>query len=471
VTIISTKMFFSLRMKLFFAFFCLSTLIASALSYTLFVHMRSSHQDTLKRDLAIIAGLVAVQAETKFGVGDAFGSFAEELRQQDIKDWLNEIAGKSDVFSRAYILRRQKESVGYALYAQSESSGNGNSIIDYKNSQYVAILDNALQAIQVTGELETDLTIPITAFARISGKNTGQEFVLGIEVNPAKVEQDVRHFAERIMYVTFGAIFVVGIISWILARNFTKRLFRLSEAINRIQAGQLNVGLPESERDEIDELASHLRQLAMSIHGEREELLLAAIESLVTALEAKDPYTFGHSAQVSSIAVAIATQFHLTEQELFNIRIAALLHDIGKIGIPDHILHKDGKPSDEEWRIIQQHPMTGARILAGIPALSIVTDMVLHHHARWDGQGYPEKTAGEVIPFGARVIAVADSFQAMVSDRPYRKGMAEAAAMAEIRKCSGTQFDTVVVAAFERSRANLRTVTTPSAIHSPPALS
>lgn len=412
--------------------------------------MRVNHLDTLKRDMAIIAGLAAAQAETKFAGGSLFSGSG----QQAWENWLRELAGRSDEFSRAYILQRKEKSGKYELYAQSGPGGSQTLLADdLKDSRYVALLEKALAEVQVTGGLDTDLTIPITAYAPIHEGKNGQVFLLGIEVNPVIVAQDIRHFAERILFVTFGAILVVAFVSWVLARNFTRRLSRLSEAIDRIQAGQLTTGLPESERDEIDELASRLKQLATSIQGEREDLLLAAIESLVTALEAKDTYTFGHSSQVGIFAVAIAKEFDVLEQELFSIRIAALLHDIGKIGIPDQVLHKDGKPSEEEWLIIQQHPTIGAKILAGIPALSLVTGMVLHHHARWDGRGYPEKLAGEEIPFGARIIAVADSFQAMISDRPYRKGMETSVAVAEIRRCSGTQFDPAVVEAFLRTRS------------------
>lgn len=403
--------------------------------------------------MAIIAGLAATQAETKFTGGSAAGSLFSGPGQQAWEDWLREIAGRSDDFSRAYILQRKEKSGIYELYAQSGPDGSQKLLADdLKDSRDVALLEKALAEVQVTGGLDTDSTIPITAYAPIREGKSNQAFLLGIEVNPAKVAQDLRHFAERILFVTFGAILVVALVSWVLARNFTKRLSRLSEAIDRIQAGQLTVGLPESERDEIDELASRLRQLAAAVHGEREDLLLATIESLVTALEAKDTYTFGHSSQVSTLAVAIAKEFNFSEQELFNIRIAALLHDIGKIGIPDQVLHKDGKPSEEEWLIIQQHPIIGAKILAGIPALSLATGMVLHHHARWDGRGYPEKLATIEIPFGARIIAVADTFQAMISDRPYRKGMEESVALAEIRRCSGTQLDPAVVETFLRTR-------------------
>ena len=201
-------------------------------------------------------------------------------------------------------------------------------------------------------------------------------------------------------------------------------------------------------RDEIAALAARINQVAESIHSEREKLLLDTIESLVAALEAKDPYTFGHSSQVSSLTVAMSHQLNVKEADIFQFRIAALLHDIGKIGVPDQILNKPGFLDIDERKSIEQHPVIGAKILAGIPALSQVTEIVRHHHARWDGSGYPEPLAGNEIPLGARIIAVADSFQAITSDRTYRAGMPTTVALTELKRCAGSQFDPDVVAAF-----------------------
>lgn len=244
------------------------------------------------------------------------------------------------------------------------------------------------------------------------------------------------------------ATLIVAAITWVLASNFSRRLSRLDGALNRITTGQFDISLAVDGRDEVAALAARINQVADSIHSEREKLLLDTIESLVAALEAKDPYTFGHSSQVSSLTVAMSHQLNVKEADIFQFRIAALLHDIGKIGIPDQILNKPGFLDIEERKSIEQHPVIGAKILAGIPALSQVTKIVRHHHARWDGTGYPEPLAGNEIPLGARIIAVADSFQAMTSDRTYRAGMLATVALVELKRCAGTQFDPDVVAAF-----------------------
>jgi len=132
------------------------------------------------------------------------------------------------------------------------------------------------------------------------------------------------------------------------------------------------------------------------------------------------------------------------------LRRGALLHDIGKIGVPDNILRKPAALSEAEWVTMRKHPEFGARIVAGIPFLEDVARIVRHHHERWDGRGYPDGLAGEDIPLGARIFAVADSFDAMTSDRPYRRAMTIDEARAEVARCRGTQFDPTVADAFAR---------------------
>ncbi len=172
------------------------------------------------------------------------------------------------------------------------------------------------------------------------------------------------------------------------------------------------------------------------------------IRSLAQALEARDAYTRGHSERVTRYALVVADRMDLSENSRKLLRYAGLLHDIGKIGISDTILHKRFELSDEEWDTIRNHPMFGDTILGPIKFLADAGKIVLHHHERYDGSGYPDKLKGEEIPLEARVIAVADSFDAMTSDRPYRKAMKREKAISEIRQESGKQFDPRVVDAF-----------------------
>ncbi len=200
-------------------------------------------------------------------------------------------------------------------------------------------------------------------------------------------------------------------------------------------------------------VTSFAGQLGIAIENARlytnlESTFLGTIGALAAAVDAKDPYTFGHSNEVTIHAVKIAEALGLDADDVQTIRIAATLHDIGKIGIDGAILLKPGKLTAEEREIINRHPAIGADILAPLDFLRDTVPLVLFHHERFGGGGYPSGISGEAIPFGARIISVADSFNAMVSDRPYREGLSLEAAMRELRENSGSQFDPVVVDAF-----------------------
>jgi HD-GYP domain-containing protein (c-di-GMP phosphodiesterase class II) len=175
---------------------------------------------------------------------------------------------------------------------------------------------------------------------------------------------------------------------------------------------------------------------------------LDTINAVVNTLEARDPYTRGHTERVTTIAKAIAARMGLSDEELFIIEIGALLHDVGKIGVTDAILRKPGPLDDEEYGQIQEHPAKGRLILSNIAYLEKVIPCVLHHHERFDGTGYPEHLAGADIPLPGRIISVADAFDAMTSDRPYRRGMQFGRAVVELRRGAGRQFDPKVVRAF-----------------------
>jgi putative nucleotidyltransferase with HDIG domain len=172
------------------------------------------------------------------------------------------------------------------------------------------------------------------------------------------------------------------------------------------------------------------------------------LEALVTALDARECETGHHSQRVVRYSLAIGDRMGVLGRDREDLARGALLHDIGKIGVPDQILLKPGRLTAEEWVEMRRHPEIGARILSGIHFLSPAADIVLSHQERWDGQGYPRGLVGEAIPLGARIFAVADTIDAIVSDRPYRRGRPFSYAREEIQRYSGSQFDPGVVKAF-----------------------
>ena len=231
----------------------------------------------------------------------------------------------------------------------------------------------------------------------------------------------------------------------------------LNQALWRIQAGIAAVialaalflwlilrGVYVRSSKQIVQQANAL-QLAL---GETERTYDATLAALSSALDVRDTETEGHARRVVRYMELIAEGLAVPVDQHPTLRRGALLHDIGKIGVPDHILRKPGALTDSEWVTMKTHPDLGARIIANIPFLEEVAVIIRAHHERWDGAGYPEGLAGEAIPLGARIFAVADSFDAMTSDRPYRRGRQLDAALSEIERCSGSQFDPAVVAAF-----------------------
>lgn len=197
------------------------------------------------------------------------------------------------------------------------------------------------------------------------------------------------------------------------------------------------------------QIVSQARALEAAL-VERERTYDTTLQALANALDVRDSETGGHSERVLHYMELITREIGIGGDDAAFLRRGALLHDIGKIGVPDHILRKPAALSEAEWATMRKHPEFGARIIADIPFLQDVAKIVRHHHERWDGKGYPDGLAGEDIPLGARIFAVADSFDAMTSDRPYRRGMTVAAACAEIARCRGTQFDPSVADAFLR---------------------
>ena len=183
--------------------------------------------------------------------------------------------------------------------------------------------------------------------------------------------------------------------------------------------------------------------------AERERTHEEMIRALAQAIEAKDPYTSGHVTRVCTYSTKLAQGMGLPTSFVKDLNTAAMLHDVGKISTPDSILMKQGPLSDEEFEIMKQHVVHSARIIQGIRSVSAdIQKMVLGHHERWDGKGYPHGLKGEQIPLGAQIMAVADSYDAMVSDRPYRKGMEPAEAMRRLEKGAGSQFNAEVVSYF-----------------------
>ncbi len=199
----------------------------------------------------------------------------------------------------------------------------------------------------------------------------------------------------------------------------------------------------------------HREQLEERVRGQArqiERLFLDGLSALAAAIEARDRYTGGHLDRVARYALATGRELRLDEDQMWSLWLGSLFHDVGKLAIPDSILNKPGPLTEEEYEHMKRHPALGVQIVERISFLVPAATAVLHHQERYDGAGYPGGLEGDEISVEGRILAVADAFDAMLSDRPYRSGRSEAAAIEELKRCSGTQFDPEVIDAFLRAK-------------------
>ncbi|HTR38599.1 MAG TPA: HD domain-containing phosphohydrolase [Bryobacteraceae bacterium] len=235
------------------------------------------------------------------------------------------------------------------------------------------------------------------------------------------------------------------------ALDYVRKPFTPDEIISAVHKARAQVAQrTEDSRRKLESLVSYQFEQLASAEAELARNSEAALEALVAALDARECETQNHSKRVSEYAAYLASAMGMPPAQIDVVRRAGMLHDIGKIGVSDRILLKKGPLSKSEWALMKAHPEIGQRILQTLPSLERESEIVLTHHERCDGTGYPHKLRGAQIPFGSRIFSVVDSFDAMTSDRPYRLAMPFEAAAEEILRCSGSQFDPDVVRVFER---------------------
>ena len=274
---------------------------------------------------------------------------------------------------------------------------------------------------------------------------------LGIEQAADSLASSVNRIRLILALLFTGAGVLTLLVGSALASRITRPIDRLVRAIKGVSAGDLSQRADVDSTDEIGYLASAFNEMARSLQDKTEELeetYFASMEALARAIDARDASTYGHSARVAAVSLLIADAMGLPTESREALRRGALLHDIGKIGVADRILRKPGRLTRVETADMREHPRIGYQMLKGLRFMQPSLDGVLHHHERWDGGGYPDRLAGTEIPLYVRILAVADVFDAITADRPYRAGLAFGEAIKAIETGAGTQFDPEVVKAF-----------------------
>lgn len=262
---------------------------------------------------------------------------------------------------------------------------------------------------------------------------------------------------QTLMISMFAAVFA-SLIGFISAKRLTQPVAELAAAAHRIARGDFTQRVTAHGRTEFGDLGRSFNLMTEQIEDfigdlkraaeENRELFIGTVKALAAAIDGKDPYTRGHSERVARFSVAMAERLGLSDSEIEQIRISALLHDVGKIGIDDRVLKKPAALTEEEFELMKQHPQKGYKIMSQIPAMKEFLPGMYMHHEMIDGNGYPQGLKGDEIPLMARIVSVADTFDAMTTERPYQRAMKFDEALARIKSFVGTRYDEKVVAAL-----------------------
>jgi len=260
------------------------------------------------------------------------------------------------------------------------------------------------------------------------------------------------------LWISLIAALLTTLVGIFFANKLTHPVRELAGGAHRIASGDFSKRIEVTSRTELGDLGNSFNLMTDQVERfivdlqrsaqENRELFLGTVKGLAAAIDGKDPYTRGHSERVSRFSIAIAQRMGLPEDEIEKIRISALLHDVGKIGIDDNILKKPAALTDEEYEVMKKHPQKGYKIMSQIPAMKEFLPGMYMHHEMVNGQGYPQGLTGDEIPVMGKIVAVADTFDAMTTDRPYQKAMKFEDAVARIESFVNTRYDAEVVAAF-----------------------
>lgn len=263
---------------------------------------------------------------------------------------------------------------------------------------------------------------------------------------------------KQTLFISLLAAALALLIGFYFAEKLTRPVRELAAGAQRIAAGDFSQRVKVLGRTELGELGSSFNQMTDQVEtfvgdlqrsvDENHELFLGTVKALAAAIDGKDPYTRGHSERVSRFSVAVAQGLGLPDSEIEEIRISALLHDVGKIGIDDRVLKKPAALTEEEFEIMKTHPQKGYKIMSQIPAMRDFLPGMYMHHEMINGEGYPQGLKGDEIPMQARIVSVADTFDAMTTERPYQRAMDLEAALTRLKSFVGTRYDARVVAAF-----------------------
>ncbi len=378
--------------------------------------------------VVVIAEPVSGESGEKIGVVEGLVSWQPIERQID-EEARQEIT---------VTLLDREGNILFASKNRPPSRPAGNLVIDYRQSPQQSRLTRAYLS---GGEALLGSIVPVESpdWAVLVERDQRLAF--------ASVDQMTR---QTILWSLFALALAIGV-GVVMAIRLASPIRALAEQAHDIAEGRYGQRVEVRGAAEIADLSSSFNRMSESIDRamgdlkkaarENHELFINSVRALAAAIDAKDPYTRGHSERVARYAVSIARAMELPPEEVRKVRLSALLHDVGKIGIDDRILRKPTALTDDEFEVMKTHPVKGAAIMSAIPQLADVVPGMKHHHEKWEGGGYPDGLKGEEIPLLARIVSVADTFDAMTTTRPYQKAMEISYVIQRIQSLAGTRFD------------------------------
>lgn len=440
--------------KLSITFILLLIIIITTTTYLIYQRAILQQKEELRQKILNSAKLASLLID-----GDKHSQIKPEITSQDtlvykeIKEALKKIRDTDPLIDSVYTVVKTQRKNSWLFVVDS---GDRKGITSYCGEPYdvsnLPEMQLAFDLPSVDKELTHDKWgVWLSGYAPIYNSQGKVVAAIGLDISAESIRGMQLLLAKKILWVLILGIIISLLMSWLIARGITQPLHSLTLGVREVGRGNLEKKVSVKSRDEVQELANAFNKMTDGLREAQEKLqrnYLNTIQSLARALEAKDPYLKGHSERVRDYAVKLAKGLGLANSEIKLLEDICILHDIGKIGIPEKILAKPDRLSEDEFEIIKTHPLIGEDILRHIefirPGLSIVRD----HHERPDGSGYPHHLKVQEISLLASIVAVADVFDALTSDRPYRKAFSKDKAIAMLKENKDRQFDGQVVEVF-----------------------
>lgn len=440
---------------LFILFMFLSGVVSNFLIYEYTMKMQMKQ---LREKLMTIVQMIALNVDTKSLLEIPLNEKGVDTSQyKKIENELIRIRDVAPSIAYIYIMSKtEKECIFKFMIDMRPGNYKSENLPAKPGEEYNCSTYPEMMKAFSTPEADTKLTkdkwgVFLSAYAPIKDERGKTVAILGIDATASDVYNMQKEVRKRATLVLVLGIMLSVIVGGFISGRVTKPVKKLVEGTRHISSGELDYRVKIQGSDEIKELADSFNKMASRLSVARKDLLnyfYRVAQSLIRSMEAKDPYTRGHSDRVAKYSERIARKLGIDEKRIEILKEAALLHDIGKVGIQDALLHKNTALSDEERGELRKHPLIGEDILKPVSPDSEMLSAVRHHHEHYDGSGYPDKLKGDQIDILAAIVGVADSYDAMTSHRSYMKNFSKEEAMEQLRRNSGTQFNPKVVDVF-----------------------